>query len=142
MTLLLADSALFSEGYNTLTLWLPNLASMLNGQQQLGDPVITANQVQAVDDFLTHLAAAGSPALQQTISDERANLPDPATFVGLTMSQARTVVLGSQTVYLPLMTRSGSGLLESQMMSPTPVVRTPEQGICVVLCLFFNNMCN
>ena len=143
VTLLLADSGLFSEGYNTLTLWLSNLASMLNGQQRLGDPVITANQVQAVDDFLTHLAAAGSPALQQTISDERANLPDPATFVGMTMSQARTVVLGSQNVYLPFMTRSSSGnLLENQMMPPAPAVRTPEQGVCVILCLFINNMCN
>lgn len=142
LSLILADPDLFAEGYDTVVLWLPNLASLLNGGNQLGNPVITANQVQAVDDFLTNLAAAGSSALQQTISEERAALPDPSTFVGLTMSEARTIVLGNQTTYLPLLMRNTEGNMgdnwHAAAIRPTFV---PAGGQCVLYCLLTGD-CN
>lgn len=142
LSLILADSALFADGYDTVTLWLPNLASLVNGGNQLGDPVITANQVQAVDSFLTNLAAAGSPTLQQTISDERAALPDPSTFIGLTMSEARTIVLGNQAVYLPLMMRNTAGNMgESGYAAAGQPALVPTGSECVFYCLLTGN-CN
>ncbi|MBK7916613.1 MAG: hypothetical protein IPJ94_10195 [Chloroflexi bacterium] len=57
--------------------------------------------MQAVDDFLNALSAAGSPALQQAIAAERAKLPPFDSFVGLTMEQARGSVVG-YGVYLPM----------------------------------------
>jgi len=142
LSLILADPTLFAEGYDTVTLWLPNLASLVNGGNQFGDPVITVNQVQAVDGFLTNLAAAGSPTLQQTISDERDALPDPSTFIGLTMSEARTIVLGNQAVYLPLMMgNTGENMGESGYAAAGQPALVPTSSACVASCLLIGN-CN
>jgi hypothetical protein len=100
LVLLLTDPALWDEGEATLLLWEPNLRALVDGQ---GDAVrITAEQVQAVQDFLDHLSAAGSPELRQVITDERARLGLLERFVGMTMAEAYDVVIG-QKLYLPLM---------------------------------------
>ena len=57
-----------------------------------------------MDDFLTALSAAGSPALQQAIANERARLGNLVDYVGMTMEEARGVVAGA-SVYLPLVLR-------------------------------------
>ena len=66
---------------------------------------ITAGQVQALDDFLIGVSAAGSPALQQAIAGERAPLGNLADYVGTTMEQARGIVVG-YVVYLPVLMQS------------------------------------
>jgi len=101
-TLLLADSALYGQGLDALGAWQPNVAALLEGR---GDEiVITAEQVQVVDDFVAALSDAAGPALQQVIAEERAKMPPPADFVGLTVEQARRQVLGYDA-FLPLISR-------------------------------------
>jgi len=100
--LLVEDAALRDEGLATLQLWQPDLQALLDGQ---GDSVtISAEQVQAVDDFLANLSAAASPALQEVIAEERAKLPPPEAFTGMTLEEARGIVLADVTL-LPIMTK-------------------------------------
>lgn len=100
--LLLADGALYGQGLDALGAWQPNVAALLEGRGD--ETIITAEQVQVVDDFLVALSGAAGPILQQVIAEERAKLPPPADFVGLTVEQARRQVLG-YNVYLPLVIR-------------------------------------
>lgn len=98
-SLLGTDAVLDAEAIATLQLWEPNLWALVRGE---GDTAtITAAQVNAVDSFLTNLSAAGSPELQQTIAAERDRLPLPQEFVGMTIDEARGLVVGYGT-YLPL----------------------------------------
>ncbi|MCA9959773.1 MAG: PD40 domain-containing protein [Anaerolineales bacterium] len=99
--LLFADTTLWDTALATLAQWEPNLHALVNDEGETA--VITAAQVQSMDDFLNALSAAGSPALQQTIANERANLPPLTTFVGMTMAEARGQIIG-YTTYLPLVT--------------------------------------
>ncbi|MCC6569789.1 MAG: amidase domain-containing protein, partial [Anaerolineales bacterium] len=79
------DTELRDEAIATLQLWEPNLQALVDGN---GNSVtITSEQVQAIQDFLDHLSAQGSLALQQTISSERANAPLEAA-IGMKMDQA------------------------------------------------------
>lgn len=66
--------------------------------------VIGAGQVQVVVDFLDALSAVGSLELQTAVAAERANLPPLTTFVGMTMAEARDLVMG-YGVYLPLVVK-------------------------------------
>ncbi|HSM56233.1 MAG TPA: FG-GAP-like repeat-containing protein [Candidatus Sulfomarinibacteraceae bacterium] len=91
-TLLQTEEGLEAEAVDTLQLWEPNLWALVRGK---GDSAsITAGQVTAVDNFLESLSAVASPALQQTIAAERDRLPPPEAFVGMTMEEARGVVVG------------------------------------------------
>jgi hypothetical protein len=99
LALLVTHATLREEGTAVLSLWQSNLQALLNGQ---GDTVtITAEQVQAVEDFLFDLTAVASPTLQQAIAEERAQLPPLDTFIGMTMDEARGEVIG-YAIYLPL----------------------------------------
>jgi hypothetical protein len=104
--LLVASDTLRAEAVNTVTLWESNLRALVNGD---GTSTITQAQVDALDSLLTDLAAAGSAPLQQAIADERANLGDLNTYVGLNMAAAEAAVLGelrsNTTLYLPLINR-------------------------------------
>jgi hypothetical protein len=100
--LLFTGGALRGEALTLLTLWQPNLQALVNGNG--ASATITARQAQALDSFLDTLAAAGSPALQQMIATERAALPPLPTFVGMTMEEARGVVLG-YGLFLPVTMR-------------------------------------
>lgn len=98
LLILISSSSLWNEGYSTLLVWQPNLQALVDGQ---GDSaLITAEQVQAATDFLAHLSAEASPALQQTIADELAQAPSPEDFIGMTMNQARDLLIG-HAVYIP-----------------------------------------
>ncbi|MCI0579861.1 MAG: VCBS repeat-containing protein, partial [Chloroflexi bacterium] len=132
LSLLLADPALFDEAYDGLVLWLPNLESLVDDTR--GDPTISAEQVQAVDDFLTNLSAVASPTLQQVIADERADLPPPEDFIGLTMSQAEQVVLGGGPMaYLPVVVKATGS--HAVIIPAGPISVTPAGGKCVLYCL-------
>ncbi|MBW7883635.1 MAG: VCBS repeat-containing protein, partial [Caldilineaceae bacterium] len=97
--LLSTNSALRNEGSALLQMWQPNLQALLDGQ---GDgATISAAQMQAIASFLDNLSAAGSPALQQAIASELANLPPLSSFAGKTMSEAQRTVL-NDTIALPV----------------------------------------
>ncbi|MFW5941484.1 MAG: hypothetical protein ACOCXI_06765 [Chloroflexota bacterium] len=61
-----------------------------------------------MDNFLESLSDVASPALQQTIAAERDRLPPPEDFVGMTMEEARGMVVGYD-VYLPAVRQRGVG---------------------------------
>jgi FG-GAP-like repeat len=91
LKLLIANPTLWDEGVAALQLWQPGLQALVNGQgSQL---VISAQQVRAVQNFLSHLSAAGSPALQQAIAAELATMPPLETFTGMTMERARGLLV-------------------------------------------------
>lgn len=144
LDLLLADAALWDEGYDTAVLWIPNLASLVDGSG--GTAEITSPQVDAVDDFLVNLSDAASPELQDAIADTRAGLPEPAEFVGMTMTQARAAVLGTAGVYLPVVVRSaGANLPEADTLAPAPFTwpqpAATSGGKCVIYCILTGD-CN
>ncbi|OUC09465.1 hypothetical protein RY27_02700 [Litorilinea aerophila] len=98
-TLVLSNTTVMSQALQTIQIWEPNLRALVEGQ---GDSAtITAAQIQAMDDFLQTMSALGSPALQAAITEERAKLPALNTFVGMSMAQARSSVVG-YGVYLPV----------------------------------------
>ncbi len=101
-SLLAVDPDLKTEAVATLKLWEPNLWALVLGQ---GDSaVITAEQVNAVDSFLTNLAAVASSQLQEDIAAERSRLPLPGEFVGKTMAEARGITVGYGT-FLPVINK-------------------------------------
>jgi hypothetical protein len=90
--LLQADAELEAQAIATLQLWEPNLWALVTGQG--GNASITAGQVAAIDNFLTNLAAVAGPELQQVIAAERTRLGPPEDYVGMTMSEARGLIVG------------------------------------------------
>jgi hypothetical protein len=97
-----ANSRHVALAVTTLQLWRPNLQALVAGE---GDNVtITAEQVAAVDAFLTDLMAVAGPELQQVITAERARLGPPEKYVGMTMSEARGLIVG-YGVRLPFVSR-------------------------------------
>ncbi len=99
--LMLADPSLAGEAFALMMQWQPNLQALVNGQ---GSAVlITPEQVQSVQNFLDHLSAAGGPALRRLIAEQRAIHP-PDSFVGLTLEEARTQLIG-RVIFLPMVRR-------------------------------------
>ncbi len=91
-----------AAGEATLQLWQPNLWALVQGNGD--DAIITAAQTTAMDNFLTQLAAVASPDLQQTIAAEHKQLGPLEDYVGLTMTEARGIVIG-YSLKLPLIRR-------------------------------------
>jgi hypothetical protein len=100
--LLEADADLEAQAIATLQLWEANLWALVTGRGD--DALITAEQVAAIDSFLTNLAAVASPELQQVIAEERAQLGAPADYVGMSVNEARGLIIG-YSVKLPLVRR-------------------------------------
>lgn len=96
------SSSLKTEAVATLQLWQDNLWALVRGNGHTA--TITAEQVDAVDSFLSNLSAAASPALQQTIAVERARLGSPEEYIGMTMEEATAAIVG-YSVHLPLVKR-------------------------------------
>jgi hypothetical protein len=97
-----ADAGLEAQAVDTLQMWEPNLWALVRGQG--ASAIITADQVAAMDSFLTSLSAAGSPALKQAIAQERERLGPLDTYAGMTMAEARGQIVG-YGLHLPLVTR-------------------------------------
>ena len=95
--LLQDNPGLAEEAITTLQVWGPNLQTLVDRN---GNTVaITSEQVQTIQNFLDHLSALGSPALQQTIADERTRRPlEPA--IDMNMNQAWNFLNGYQLQWL------------------------------------------
>jgi hypothetical protein len=116
--LLANNEELRNEAVATLQLWEPNLQALVDGE---GDNVtITGGQVQAVQDFLDHLYALGSPELRQTIESELALNPLEQT-VGMTMNQA-SVYLVDYQVEPTVTPTSTPGATETEPPAVTPAL--------------------
>ncbi len=124
VNLILADGALRADALHTLSLWAPSFQALLDGERAQ-QTVISAEQVQTLDDFLTAVENAGSEALTDAISAERAALPPLTDFVGMSMIDARDLLLPppAYTVYLPI-TRSTTSASRA----------TPTRNTCFVEC--------
>lgn len=81
-------------------MWQDKLRNLVDGD---GGAVITQAQVDAVKNGLNHLSAVSSSELQQLIADELNRLGPLDDYVGLTMKEAKTRVIGYPNVYLPLL---------------------------------------
>jgi hypothetical protein len=79
-----------------LVQWTPAVRRLVDGQ---GDQAgVSTDMVDAVDQFLLGLSAAGSPALAAAIADERAQLPPFSNFVGMDMNQFLAATLPSDVL--------------------------------------------
>ena len=71
--LLLANPALYDQGYATLQLFVPAIEAIIDGN---GDSVtITSAQIAQAEAFLDALTAEAGPGLRDTIIQERYRLP-------------------------------------------------------------------
>jgi hypothetical protein len=114
--LLMNDPNLADEAIAVLQLWEPKLRALLDGQ---GDTVvITQAEVDAIDDFLSHIESAASADLLADIQTERAAL-DMQERVGETMSQAWEEI-GEPTTPTPTQTATFT-----PTTTPTPT-QTPS----------------
>jgi hypothetical protein len=96
VALLRATPARWRQLVSVLVLWTPAVRSLVDGQ---GDQAgVSAEMVDAVDQFLLGLSADGSPALAAVIAEERALLPPFATFVGMDMDQFLAATLPSDVL--------------------------------------------
>lgn len=102
ISLILATNPdLADEAIATIHLWEPYLQALMDGT---GDAAtITAEQVQAVQDFLDHLSALASPDLRQTITTEQSRKPLENT-IGMNMNQARNYLFDSTPTETPTIT--------------------------------------
>ncbi|MCC7118310.1 MAG: hypothetical protein IT310_07270 [Anaerolineales bacterium] len=79
------NPGLAGQGLDVIDALTPNLQALLDGHGNTA--TITSAQVEEAEAFLDALLPYASPALQQTIADERINQP-LGQFVGGTMDQA------------------------------------------------------
>ena len=91
------DSALMSEALSVLESWQPLLAALVTGDPE--SEVVTQARVDALDAFLANLEAAGSPALAQAITEERAEIGPLDNLVGLTAGQAADLLIPSDVLF-------------------------------------------
>ncbi len=96
--LVLAYPNFWNESFNLISTFDVSFEALLNGRGS--EVVITAEQIAVAEDYYTLLMEIGSPALQRTIQEEATRYP-LQSFIGLTMEESATRVLGPQTIPLP-----------------------------------------
>ena len=96
--LVLAYPNFWNESFNLISTFDVGFEALLNGRGS--EVVITAEQIAVAEDYYTLLMEIGSPALQRTIQEEATRYP-LQSFIGLTMEESATRVLGPQTIPLP-----------------------------------------
>lgn len=103
----LADPALLWDSYRVLRDFMPGLEALVTGDGE--SIVVTPQMAGDALDIWQRLAAAGSPALAQTINDELAASNNLQDFVGMTFDEWAEAI-GVEppqggTLFLPLVTR-------------------------------------
>jgi hypothetical protein len=97
--LLIDNPVLGDEAVDVVEMWQDHLRDLLDGD---GSAIVTQAQVDAIEDFLVNLSAAGSADLQQLIAGELARLGPLDDYVGLTIQEAKSKAIGDPTIYLPI----------------------------------------
>jgi hypothetical protein len=95
--LALANPNFWNESFNLISTFEVGFDALLNGRGS--EVVITAEQIAVAEDYYILLMDIGSPALQRTLQEEAARYP-LQSFIGLTMAESATRVLGPQTIPL------------------------------------------
>ena len=96
--IVLANPNFWNESFNLISTFEVGFEALLDGRGS--EVVITAEQIAVAEDYYTLLMEIGSPALQRTLHEEAARYP-LQSFIGLTMDESATRVLGPQTIPLP-----------------------------------------
>ena len=96
--IVLANPNFWNESFNLISTFEVGFEALLNGRGS--EVVITAEQIVVAEDYYSLLMEIGSPALQRTLHEEAARFP-LQSFIGLTMDESATRVLGPQTIPLP-----------------------------------------
>jgi hypothetical protein len=99
---ILMNEPLRIEAVDTVELWQENLRSLTDGD---GRAVITQGQIDALELFLSHLAALSSPELQQVIAAELQRIGPLDDYVGMTVGEAKRLVLGDPRSFAPYISR-------------------------------------
>ncbi|HFC12129.1 MAG TPA: hypothetical protein ENJ56_04740, partial [Anaerolineae bacterium] len=127
--LALADPAFFQSIRTTMTLWQPTLEALLD-PGRAGDTVISAEQINALDTFLTTVSTRGSSELAATIAAERQALPPFNAFIGMTVADAAATVLDAPyQIYLPAIANSAPTRGATQIESPQ------RNDLCLFICI-------
>ena len=92
--LMVSHRNLWQEAVALVELWQDNLYSLVDGN---GSTLIMRVQVDAIQDFLVNLRAAGSTEFQQLIDAELGRIGLLDDYVGLTIAQAKTKAIGQPT---------------------------------------------
>ncbi|MES0344279.1 MAG: hypothetical protein ABUK16_09220 [Anaerolineales bacterium] len=93
--LVLANPNFWNESFNLISTFEMGFEALLNGRGS--EVVITAEQIVVAEDYYSLLMEIGSPALQRTLHEEATRFP-LQSFIGLTMDESATRVLGPQTI--------------------------------------------
>ena len=93
--LVLANPNFWNESFNLISTFEVGFEALLNGRGS--EVVITAEQIAVAEDYYSLLMEIGSPALQRTLHEEATRFP-LQSFIGLTMDESATRVLGPQII--------------------------------------------
>lgn len=134
-TLMLTDPTLNANIFATFALWQPGINALTQGQ---GDTVVIhAEEIKMLDTVLEHLALIGSEPLKAAIAAEREALGKPLDdFVGMTIGQASTALLGAPThlLYMPNLSNTAQNNQSSHSTWQPNTIFTPAQEVCIILC--------
>ncbi|PWH12052.1 MAG: hypothetical protein DDG60_15140, partial [Anaerolineae bacterium] len=114
-TILLSDSALYEQGFAVLDSFVPALQALVDGEGE--EVVITAQQVEAVRDFLNRLMAQSSPALAETIRTEQARRP-LERIIGMNAAEAWAYLNGYHLTWRPPLNTADPYLAQSGRTIP------------------------
>jgi len=91
LTLVAAEPILKDQALQFLESWEVNFYNLVHfsGSQA----IINSNQITKLDDFIASLSASGSAQLQQDIQTQRQLIGDFSDYIGLTMEQAKDLVI-------------------------------------------------
>ncbi len=118
---LLTVPSLWDPALNVLESWQPTLQALVDGQGR--DAPLTQAQLQALDAFLSDLAAVADDGLRQVIADERTRIGPLENYVGTDIETARGALVG-YAIYLPWgMRPAGTGRVEGRDRRRTTILR-------------------
>lgn len=93
--LALANPNFWNESFNLISTFEVGFEALLNGRGS--EVIITAEQIAVAEDYYSLLMEIGSPALQRKLHEEATRFP-LQSFIGLTMDESATRVLGPQII--------------------------------------------
>lgn len=127
--ILLSDSALYEQGFAVIDSFVPVLQALVDGKGE--GVVITAQQVEAVQDFLNALLAQSSPALAETIHAEQARRPLERV-IGMNAAEAWAYLNGYHLTWRPPLSTANPYIAQRGRTIPVEFSLTDFQGNFVV----------
>lgn len=88
---------LLGQSIDALRLWQDDVALLVAGDGDLA--IVSQEEIDSIETFLTSLQAEGSPELAQAIADRLALLPPLQSLVGMSVEDASILIVGAWTPY-------------------------------------------